>query len=209
MATYCRLCAEEKSDDDLCASINDLKSGILEKLSACCQWNSYAVNPELPDRVCSMCSEKLEKCWIFSECVSSAQIKLQQLFDDGELTINNETEEDLICDNAESIFVEPITLPDIYPEPSDDFIESTDDLIGSTIENVLDESMSMRECDICQKVFTTGYNLTVNSSEFHFDSDKLIYFKTINRFTRERIPMRGHMFAHSKNVLNNSKVHQI
>lgn len=158
---YCRLCAEPKAESDLGSSISETKTGILEKLTICCQWNSYPYNSELPDRICHLCSEKLEKSWIFNECVAEAQRKLIQLLNEGELSIKCEPEpileEDLFCD-PEDIFVEPIPLPDIYLEP-------TDHLIGSTLEAVNDDIKSHppeRECDICHKVFTTGYNLTVD-----------------------------------------------
>lgn len=178
MMTYCRLCAEAKSEEDLCASINDSKSNILEKLVICCQWNSYPITDELPDRVCCLCSEKLEKCWLFSECVAQAQQKLQQLMNDGELTIKTEPQldEDLMCENTESIFVEPITLPEIITT------EPNNELIGSTIENI-DESMlsQHRECDICHKIFTTGYNLKVNFlNEIFYFTAFTKYFKTIS-----------------------------
>lgn len=164
--SYCRLCAEPKSDDDLCASINDLKMNILEKLIVCCQWDTYPLNPELPEYICFLCSEKLEKSWLFSVCVSEAQKKLLQLFSDVELIpIRREEAADdgagLLDENLENIFVEAIPMPELRPDSIDEMIaepESIDELIGSTIESTNDKIV----CDICKKVFTTIYNLTVS-----------------------------------------------
>lgn len=161
MTAYCRLCAEMKTEDELNATISDTKLNIKEKLVVCCQWNNYINNSHLPDTVCYSCTEKLEKSWLFSECVAFAQIKLQELFNEAELiAIKSELSTDIddelpLCDTQEDIFVEPITLP----EPTND----DDKLMIGSIVNTLDESKSRQshECDMCQKTFTTAYNLTV------------------------------------------------
>lgn len=163
MTTYCRLCAESKTEDELSTTINDSKLKIKEKLVACCQWNNYLNNnnSQLPDGICYSCCEQLEKCWRFNESVALAQVKLHDIFNDTELLsvkceLNADDDEFNVCDTAENIFVEPITLP----EPT---IDDEKHLIGSTIDT-LDETKSrqVHECDICQKRFTTAYNLTVH-----------------------------------------------
>lgn len=160
MTTYCRLCAETKTEDELNTTISDAKLNIKDKLVVCCQWNNYINNSHLPEAVCYSCTEKLEKSWLFNECVAYAQIKLQEIFMETELLavkceLNADDDELPLCDTQEDIFVEPITLP----EPSNDDEKL---LIGSTIE--LDEAKSRQnhECDLCQKSFTTAYNLTVH-----------------------------------------------
>lgn len=170
--SYCRLCAQPKSDDDLCASINDLKLNILEKLIVCCQWDTYPLNPELPEHICFLCSERLEKCWLFSVCVSEAQRTLLHLLSDGELTtIGTEEAVDddgilLLDDNLGDIFVEAIPIPELVkPDRSEELIaepDSADELIGSTIEPTNDQIV----CVTCKKAFTTIYNLTVSHSQF-------------------------------------------
>lgn len=166
--SYCRLCAEPKSDDDLCASINDLKFNFLEKLIACCQWDTYPFNPELPEHICFLCTEKLEKSWLFSVCVSEAQRKLLQLLSDGELTIGTEEavddERGLLDDNLGDIFVEAIPIPEFKHDSTEELVaepDAVDELIGSTIERADDKIVV---CEICKKAFTTIYNLTVSQS---------------------------------------------
>lgn len=159
-AIYCRLCAETKTEDEINTTISDPKNNIKEKLIVCCQWNNYLPNVRLPEEVCHFCTEKLEKSWLFSECVALAQIKLQEIFSGDELVAvkaePNAEDEFSLCDTQEDIFVEPITLP-----------ETTNDddkrLIGSTMDTVDEiKCRQLHECDICQKNFTTAYNLTVH-----------------------------------------------
>lgn len=149
-----------KTDDELNTTISDSKLNIKEKLVVCCQWNNYINNNHLPDAVCYACTEKLEKSWLFSECVAFAQIKLQEIFNETELIavkceLNADDDELPLCDTQEDIFVEPITLP--APINDDDRVS-----IGST-NDTLDEvkSRQIHDCDMCQKSFTTAYNLTV------------------------------------------------
>lgn len=99
-----------------------------------------------------------------------AQAKLQELFDESEVLLvkcelNTEDEEFNVCDTSENIFVEPITLA----EP---IIDDEKHLIGSTIDT-LDETKSrqIHDCDICQKTFTTAYNLTVRIDSHMHHSD--------------------------------------
>lgn len=196
MTTYCRLCAESKTDDELSTTINDSKLNIKEKLVVCCQWNNFINHNHLPDGVCYSCCEKLEKSWLFNECVAFAQVKLQEIFNESDLIsvkceLNAEDDEFNVCDTSENIFVEPITLP----EP---IIDDEKHLIGSTIDTS-DESKSrhMHECDICQKTFTTAYNLTVRfENQILFNlimnlSLIVFVFRCINEFTR----MSDHIVA--------------
>lgn len=162
MTTYCRLCAELKTEDELNTTICDPKLNIEKKLVICCQWNNYMNNSHFPETICYSCTEKLEQSWYFNESVALAQIKLQEIFSETELVaIKSESPEDddefALCDDTqEDIFVEPIKLP-----------ESTKDdekhLIGSTIESLdATKSRQTHECDVCHKSFTTAYNLTVS-----------------------------------------------
>lgn len=158
MTTYCRLCAESKTFDDLSTTINDTKLKIQEKLIICCQWNNYRnANCNLPDGICYSCVEKLEKCWLFNESVAIAQAKLQEIFQDTELVdIKCETnieDDEFNPNDTENIFVEPLKVAPI----SNDNIQPPD----STPDDSLDETKSrqLHECDICKKSFTTAYNL--------------------------------------------------
>lgn len=159
MTTYCRLCAELKTVDDLSTTITDTKLKIEEKLIVCCQWNNYRnINCNFPDTVCYLCIEKLEKCWIFSESVALAQEKLQEIFQDTELVDikyeSNVEDDEFSAGDAEDIFVEPLKVTAI---PNDDTKPPND-----TANDSLDETKSrqLHECDICKKSFTTAYNLT-------------------------------------------------
>lgn len=162
MTAYCRLCAEMKTEDELNTTISDSKLNVKEKLVVCCQWNNYINNDHLPETICYSCTEKLEKSWLFSECVAFAQLKLSEIFNETELVavkreLNADDEDELpLCDTQEDIFVEPITLP---PEPAND----DDKVLVASAMDTPDETKSRQshDCDICDKSFTTSYNLTV------------------------------------------------
>lgn len=151
-----------KTEEELSTTISDSKSNIKEKLVVCCQWNNYIDNDHLPDAVCYSCAEKLEKSWLFSEFVAVAQLKLNEIFNATELIVikrelNADDEDELpLCDTQEDIFVEPITLP---PEPAND----DEKILSESAVDIPDESKSRQshECDMCDKSFTTSYNLTV------------------------------------------------
>lgn len=152
MTTYCRLCAELKSIEDLHTTINDKKLKIEEKLIVCCQWNNYQnINYNFPDAICYSCCEKLEKCWLFNETVASAQTKLEEIFRDTELVdikyeTNTEDDEFNPGDPTVDIFVEPLKVAAI--------INTTNDSLDET------KSHHLNECSVCRKSFTTAYNLT-------------------------------------------------
>lgn len=162
MTTYCRLCAELKTIDDLNTTINDKKLKIEEKLIVCCQWNNYqSINSNFPDAVCNLCCEKLEKCWLFNESVAIAQTKLEEIFRDTELVdikyeTNTEDDEFNPVDTSVDIFVEPLKLAAVTKDDAKPLINTTN--------NSLDEIKShhLHECDICHKTFTTAYNLTTH-----------------------------------------------
>lgn len=80
MTIYCRLCAESKDPDEIITNITDDENLTERKLMVCCQWNLENTTQKLPQDVCTACSDKLEKCWIFAQNVKLAQIKLEQMF---------------------------------------------------------------------------------------------------------------------------------
>lgn len=80
MAIYCRLCAELKDVDEIAASITDATNLIEHKLTMCCQWNVEHRDSRLPQEVCTCCMDKLDKFWLFSQTVQSAQDKLRMIF---------------------------------------------------------------------------------------------------------------------------------
>lgn len=190
MTTYCRLCAESKSEDEINTTISDVKLKIEEKLVVCCQWNNYIKNTHLPESVCYACNEKLEKSWLFCESVAYAQIKLQEIYTETELVgIKCEIGEDdefALFERAEDIFVEPIILPESVAN------DDEKSLIGSTVEP-FDENTSRQnhKCDVCHKSFTTAYNLMVRIG--FFLSPKMSLHLRISvhfcRFIREFIQM--------------------
>lgn len=190
MTTYCRLCAESKTDDEINTTISDIKLKIEEKLVVCCQWNNYIKNTHLPESVCYACNEMLEKSWLFCESVAYAQIKLQEIFSETELVgIKCELGEDdeyVLCGKEEDIFVEPIVLPELVAN------DDEKNLIGSTFEP-LDENKSRQnhECNVCQKSFTTAYNLTVRIGFFLSPKMSLLLqiFVHFCRFIKEFIQM--------------------
>lgn len=80
MTSYCRLCAEIKEPDEILTNITDAESLIEQKLTVCCQWKVKYTKQKLPQDVCTVCSDKLDKCWIFVQNVKLAQHKLEEIF---------------------------------------------------------------------------------------------------------------------------------
>ena len=80
MTEYCRLCAELKDLDEIVASIDDVEQSMEQKLRVCCQWTNENTERRLPHSVCSICLDKLDKCWLFSQTVQLAQQKLLEIF---------------------------------------------------------------------------------------------------------------------------------
>lgn len=83
MKTLCRLCAKEKSPNQLMCSIEDKVLNIEQKLIDCCRWNSFVSNnEEMPKMICDLCFKSLEESWAFAETVALAQqYLLEQLID--------------------------------------------------------------------------------------------------------------------------------
>lgn len=80
MINYCRLCAESKDSNEIVTTITDAEKLIEQKLTVCCQWKVRNTKQRLPQDVCTICLDKLEKCWIFAQNVKLAQHKLEEIF---------------------------------------------------------------------------------------------------------------------------------
>lgn len=80
MTNYCRLCAELKDPIEIVASLMDAENLIEQKLMECFQWPVENTNHRLPQEICLSCSDKLDKCWLFSKSVQLAQSKLLEIF---------------------------------------------------------------------------------------------------------------------------------
>lgn len=88
MSIFCRLCAEMRTPDEIKTTIHDADWNIEAKLTICCQWNPLQVNIALPKEVCYFCFDQLEHCWKFSQSVTEAQVKLQDIY--GKVSKSNE-----------------------------------------------------------------------------------------------------------------------
>lgn len=80
MTNYCRLCAQLRDSDEIVSSITDAENLIEHKLTVCCQWRVKDTQRKLPQEVCAVCLNKLDKCWLFVQTVKLAQQKLLELF---------------------------------------------------------------------------------------------------------------------------------
>lgn len=80
MTSYCRLCAQLKDSDEIATSLTDAENLIERKLTVCCQWKVKDTQRKLPHDVCTVCLNKLDKCWLFVQTVKLAQHKLQEIF---------------------------------------------------------------------------------------------------------------------------------
>lgn len=191
MNSYCRLCADIKSDDELNIKIGDSTLQIREKLIVCCQWNKYQNSANLPDAICYLCYEKLEKSWLFSESIEFAQIKLLEIFHDIELApVKSESDVD---DNGfnvyeleaetepqpEEIFVDPIIPKEKKVRVKKEKKPSTKIVVKSIKPSkksvrdekppkvkpprkLLDVEKESYECTTCKKSFRSPYNLEVS-----------------------------------------------
>lgn len=83
---YCRLCAESKDSCEIVASISNAEQFLEEKLRTCCGWTIENVDQRLPQGICTICLDKLDKCWLFSQSVQLAQQKLLELIGKSEMT---------------------------------------------------------------------------------------------------------------------------
>lgn len=78
MTEYCRLCAELKDSSEIVASIIDVEQSM--KLQTCCEWTEQNTKlRSLPHNICGICLDKLDKSWLFSQSVASAQEKLLEM----------------------------------------------------------------------------------------------------------------------------------
>lgn len=87
MAGLCRLCAETRPLEKM-SEFDDPTLNIEQKLVDCCRWTHFKelnVDANLPQHICIVCIEKLERSWLFAESVSSAQYKLIEIINNGEL----------------------------------------------------------------------------------------------------------------------------
>lgn len=188
MEKYCRLCAELKTNsDELNINISDSTIQIQEKLIACCQWNNYQHDSNLPDAICYSCYEKLEKSWLFSESVAFAQTKLLEIFHEIEIApVKYESDVDNDGFNvyeseseSEKIFVEPIAPSKKTTRKKNEekqsvkiFVES----IKSSNETIHEEKpvvlaparasvkvVKSLECTTCKRSFRSPYNLEVST----------------------------------------------
>lgn len=110
MDLFCRLCAKVKHPSELNVAIDDPL--IHQKLIECCRWNALKQNDNFPQSVCNLCSEKLQKCWEFVQCVENAQTELAVHFLKEE-TVNTDYEEVLVEMDSDDGIVE---IPQIKTE---------------------------------------------------------------------------------------------
>lgn len=92
MFSYCRLCAEQKSVNELKKTIFDW--GIKEKLIACCMWKSLNEEYQIPQTVCNECVNQLENCWRFYQRITESEQKLLEIvhFSSNDIEYKDETE---------------------------------------------------------------------------------------------------------------------
>lgn len=96
LADLCRLCTNPQFLDEISFNINDMN--IKQKLIDCCRWNNFEEmdNEDLPQNVCTACTEKLEQCWSFSESVADAQHSLLKIIEELKTEPENLMENDPI-----------------------------------------------------------------------------------------------------------------
>ncbi|XP_004924997.1 zinc finger protein 85 [Bombyx mori] len=97
--SYCRLCAEATSNNQLLAAedVDGINFKILKKM----QWINVDVsNDLLPNAICFACFDSLERTWIFLHNVRAAQKKLAKIFscDNNVHTTNEDVGRPVDCD---------------------------------------------------------------------------------------------------------------
>lgn len=76
---YCLLCAELKTSRTT-HSILDLSNGIKDNLMVCGQWKQSFERNDMPQLVCTGCSNELSRCRHFFDQIGEAEQKLLRLF---------------------------------------------------------------------------------------------------------------------------------
>lgn len=191
----CRLCANTSPINHLTVRISDSLLNIEEKLIACCQWDKYKGDDDLPDAMCDTCYETLHKCWLFSESIARAQEKLRQIYrcNDQTTTVKLEvkTEEtDLNLSETElehvHIFVEPIKLE--KPSPSKEAsLRDVNHVKRSKNVSTAIKTTAVKKHHIPQ----TTPECTTNSSELKYACNEC------GRRFRLRCTRNAHRFVHT------------
>lgn len=75
MFSFCRLCAKCFTSTELTTELSKLHS----KLTFCCGWRRSTYEMKMPQKVCKLCVEQLERCWNFAESIWVAEKQLNKL----------------------------------------------------------------------------------------------------------------------------------
>lgn len=148
MKNVCRLCAKEKTSRQLMYSIGDNNLDIEQKLIACCRWNSFIANEQMPKMICADCWKILEKSFAFAETVALAQQQLLNQLIDIKIEVGS---------------LEPINEPiESKDEPidSDAFNELPNRLVEPI--NILASSLKNNECAKFESKYTNINSGMVN-----------------------------------------------
>lgn len=73
MFAFCRLCANRMHETEKTAEISEMTT----KLIVCCNWKLSKIESQMPQRVCRVCVDELERSWRFAEQIHLAEKKLQ------------------------------------------------------------------------------------------------------------------------------------
>lgn len=170
----CRLCALNKSPDEIVGQINSTELDIESKLIVCCQWNAIGETQfnEMPQNVCASCYTSLNQSWKFAGRVKFAQIELYSKLMNGNIALDAELEPKIepkldYDDNEDAIrnalvqpnFIElkPETDMQVYSplnmeEQTDDFdpMDQTNDFDCSKndVEPAINTNIIVRKIDL-------------------------------------------------------------
>lgn len=110
LKNLCRLCAEEKTSQQLIYSIDDNHLDVKQRLIACCRWNSFIANDRMPKMICTVCWKSLEQSYTFAESVAFAQQQLCAQINNEKVGLQRPPSDPIAPTDTSTVKNEPIDL---------------------------------------------------------------------------------------------------
>lgn len=143
MFSLCRLCGDSKDAIELNTSISELAS----KLVLCCDWNQSENGSQMPNKVCNLCVEELQRSWLFAEKVKATEEKLGKLVNAINKTVD------------ESVTYDEITISETIKQEPDDYLIDIDEDEYSPVDAAFSLTVNTNERPHSRKDSTPNFTL--------------------------------------------------